>query len=370
MLKSFSDSETESEMDSRVIRRPKKKSKTRKMIDTVLGAQVQQVEINSGFSKHLSSLASLVGVIHSEGKQTSQRVDVVESKLDEVAKDVVQLKDKVAGDKSSVWSLQDKFFEKLPLLFDTSSTGICGWVPVGFVDKNEVSQELVVISIPMMIWIYAQQGLDSAEIRSFFSSPSNFLRYPDKLGRADFLKVMLKTPFRPYAVGKENKPYSMAKNEERFVFTPLDEFRAVLKVCTDRFPPSSTGKMVYKTKIPERAGQQYALKVRSSISSSTGPVPELGGMELSAGEKKLVPSMEVRWWKDLLTPTVMKFLESGLGAPSVHVEADSFDDTVKRLASVIQAKLQRKRDAKAARNKRNKERKRLSEGRCTGSSLL
>lgn len=130
---------------------------------------------------------------------------------------------------------------------------------------------------------------------------------------------MLKTPFRPYAVGKADKPHSMAKNEERFVFTPLEEFKTLLQKCCDRFPVS--GNVALRTKSPERAGQTWALRIRSTLISSTGPISEIGGMELSKDDKMLVPSMGVSWWKDMFTPSVLKCLDFGAGSPSVHANA-------------------------------------------------
>lgn len=122
---------------------------------------------------------------------------------------------------------QDRFFKNLPRLVD-KKTGICGWVPVDFVDQSGVFRELVSMSIPM-IWVYTKQGLDAAEIRSSISSPSNFPRYPGRLRRADFSKVIIKTPFRPYAVGKVDTPNSMLKTRSASCSWGwgLDE-------CTDR----------------------------------------------------------------------------------------------------------------------------------------
>lgn len=234
----------------------------------------------------------------------------------------------------------------LPGLFNFN-TGICGWVPVGFVDQSGVSQQLVAMSIPMLVWFYSQQGVEAAETRSFFSSPSNFARYPSKLGRVDFLKVMLKTPFRPYALGSVDKPHSMAKNEECFVFVEYKAFQGVLQKCTDRFPVQKPP--VFKKKVPERAGQGYAFRRDLLIS-------ELGGLEMRDEDRVKIPSIGVPWWKELMTPVVIEMLKL---LPSAEVDVPAFDEIVGSVRSSLEAKHEQRRMAKAARNKRKRQRRRL-----------
>lgn len=345
----MSDSETESE--NRIPLGCSVKKKPRISSRTIWEAQAAT---NKSVSKNISDLAALIGVVHSEGKQTSQRVDLVEvevkkdsERLDKVEKDVVELNNKLIDDPCAR-SLRDQFISKLPELCDSHVSGICCWVPVGFENEDEVPQELIVISIQMMVWVYTKLGMDAAEVRSFFTSPSNFPRFSDKFQREEFLKIILKTPFRPYAVGRADKPYSMVKNEERFVFTTMKAFRSMLDECHERFP--GTEKVVLK-KSPERAGQMYAFGA-GAPTSSPGLFSELGGLELTNEDKRLVPAMGVKWWKDLLTPTVLKFVGSG-------TEVKTFDDTAEGLVDVLKAKLRQKQKVKAAKNKRSRERKRL-----------
>ena len=52
----------------------------------------------------------------------------------------------------------------------------------------------------MVAW-YLPESIGLVEkVSSLVGSPSNFSRYPVKIKRDDFF--ILKTPFRPYAVGK------------------------------------------------------------------------------------------------------------------------------------------------------------------------
>jgi len=240
----------------------------------------------------------------------------------------------------------------LPWLFNPNN-GICCWVPVEFVDQSGVYQKLVAMSIVMLVWWYSEKGVQAAETRSFFRSPSNFARYPRKLGREDFLKVMLKTPFRPYALGSADKPNSMAKNEESFVFVEYKAFQEVLRKCTNRFPVQE---LEIKKKAPGRAGQSYAFRQDLSIS-------ELGGLEIKDSDRKTIPSSGVPWWKELMTPVVIEMLKL---VPFDEVDVKPFDEIAPSVRVSVQEKHQQIRKAKAARNKRK--RQRLRQKKQTSSS--
>lgn len=326
------------------------------------------VDAQATTNDQISSLAKMMGIVHSEGKRTSQRVDVMEverkkdsqridvveaeretdsRRLEKVEEDVAELNTKLTYNPCAR-SLRDKFLSKLVYLFDNNVSGICCWCPVGFENKDGF-HELIAISMPMMVGFYTKLGLDAAEVRSFFGSPSNFPRFSEKLQREEFLKIITKTPFRPFAVSKAEKPYSMAKNEERFVFTTMNAFQAVIKECLKRFPVHE--KVVLK-KYPQRAGQMYAFGV-GAPATSPGYFPELGGMVLTDKDKRLVPAMGVRWWKELLTPTVEKVC-------GIDNEAPTFDDTAIGLVGVLKAKERQKQRVKAAKNKRYREKRRIT----------
>lgn len=314
--------------------------------DMFMKGQVQQAEIIKTMAEGFSALTS---AMQSTDKKTTDRLDKFESKLEDY------------GSKLSVGmsdgSLESKFYSKLPLLFNPL-VGVACYVPVDFVDVSGIVQKLVVISIAMMVWYFTKEvsmGLDEAEVRSFFCSPTNFPRFWTKFDRRDFQSLILKTPFRPYAVGKDSKPNSLTKNEERFVVTPLAEFQTLLERCCERYP--ILGNVTFKTKWPERAGQKYAFRARDWVDASTGPISELGGLELSKTSKKLVPAMGVEWWKDLMTPSVKQVLEV-CGKVPLSV---SFETCEERQASAAQAVLDKVRRKKISKNKRARENKRQRE---------
>lgn len=293
-------------------------------------------------SEQMSSLGSAVGV-------NSADIGVNRKDIAVNSTDIAKLKQMSKESEGvCVDSVRNKVLSRIPGLFNMTS-GITPWVPVEFQGEDGKEHKLVVFCVPMFVSYFTREsglGIDPNEVKSIIGSPSNFPRYQIK--RVDLPKIILKTPFRPYALGKAENPNSLTKNEERFIFVSWGEFKDFLN---KRSPVSLA--VVPMTKFPERVAQRYAFRCRFE-GTSTGRISELGGLELTKEEKMFVPAMGVQWWKDLLTPIVMECQEIVVGSATVPYDVLGFDQTVVKDNQKREAALVKKRARKNRANKINK----------------
>lgn len=184
----------------------------------------------------------------------------------------------------------------LPYLFD-GSRGYLAWIPVEFDDDSNVTHEVVVISIRMLESYFG--------MKTKFQMPTSYLNqfldflpdYPVIFSDLEFRKMSLKTPFRGFRMGADDAPECLRRN---FKVVEVPKFKSLIvdSMKTLGNPPRRLkGRTAY-------IGTRYAFH---GVKNSTGPIPELSGLDISYEDKKYLPAMGVPFWTQLYTPIIKRF---------------------------------------------------------------
>lgn len=191
----------------------------------------------------------------------------------------------------------DTLLLHLPYLFD-GRRGKFAWFPVRFVDNSDVTHEVVVVSVPMLQCYFGLQTKFRMPLSTLLEFCENALPdYPVEFCDEEFQRMSLQTPFLSFQIGQDNSPECT-----RWYFKV---------VCARKFKDLIADSRKLFNRQPRRlkcdpkgVGSNYAFL---GGNNSTGPIPELSGLDISFEDKKLLPALGVPCWVGLYTPMIKKF---------------------------------------------------------------
>lgn len=194
-------------------------------------------------------------------------------------------------------SLESTLLQHLPFLFD-GSRGMLAWIPVEFADNSDVTHEVVTISKPMLQCYFGLQTkfkMPLWVLEKFCDEA--FDDYPVEFSDEEFQRMSLKTPFKAFQMGHDNSPECMRLY---FKVVCAQKFKELISDSRKLFGEQPRRLQCKPTGI----GSGYALL---GGSGSTGPIPELSGLDISYEDKKFLPALGTRFWPELYTPIINRF---------------------------------------------------------------
>jgi len=273
-----------------------------------LTADVTEIKSNVRVvNEKVDNVDGKVDVVDEKVDNVDGKVDVVHAKVD-VLQRIVITNDFKRGQRS-------KFLPSLPLTFD-GETGSCGLVPVGFKNRFGVYSEHCVFSIKFMERFFryeCPEAVDIEETRAFFKQSENFPRssyFSKSENYKDLLRLILKTPFAFLAVGK-NWSSKGPENRARFVVTPLDFLKKLLKAIDEHFPDRDRVRnFVDVGSAPnyKLEGNDYAFRQVSEDDMSTGQIRVIKQC-ISAEDKVFIPAMCRPWTSENYNSVVQRFFD-------------------------------------------------------------
>ena len=134
----------------------------------------------------------------------------------------------------------------MPILFDTMK-GLYGWFPVHFTDTDNEEHDVVVISVPMVIFLL--QTFDGKITNSLQKrATENHLRSLDRFQLIaserieNFTRIMKKTPFKCYSIFTGNsakkRPISFKNNVDNYIIVDTSYWKNLMGSVKETFPLS------------------------------------------------------------------------------------------------------------------------------------
>ena len=253
-------------------------------------------------------------------EEVDTKVSKMDTKVDALEKKMNKMVDGVSTTK--VFSNADhwRFWQILPLLFN-GSTGHCAWVPVTYThstDNNE--RDVVVVSLPMVEHMCFQYYSDVARCKEELgtilkSGIPRVVLDEGKMYMKDFMSIMSKTPFRPYAHGLD-KVRVTGNNVHRYYIVDSGKWKKLMGEIHENFPdrPLKLPLGFEGTKMDlTTMSHRYAVVAHSPGNSSTAKIPCLGNKILDLDERKACPAMGIPWWKESYMSGADKYFGMGMG---------------------------------------------------------
>lgn len=238
-------------------------------------------------------------------EEVDTKVTKMDTKVDALEKKMNMMVDGVSSTK--VFSNADhwRFWQILPLLFN-GSTGHCAWIPVTYTHSTDnLERDVVVVSLPMVEHMCFQYYSDVARCKEELgtilkSGISRVVLDEGKMFMVDFMSIMSKTSFRPYAHGLD-KLRVTGNNVHRYYIVESDKWKKLMGDIHEKFPdrPLRLPIGFEWTKMDlTTMSHRYAVIAHSPGNDSTAPIPCLKKKVLSLEERKACPAMGIPMWKE------------------------------------------------------------------------
>jgi len=231
------------------------------------------------------------------------------------------------------------FWQVLPLLFN-GSTGHCAWVPVTYTHSDDTERDVVVVSLPMVEYMCCSHFDDvvrnKEEIGTILKSGiPRIILEEGKMSMKDFINIISKTPFRPYAHGIK-KASVTGNNVHRYYIVDSVKWKKLLEDISAHFPDRPlklpTGFEFKKMDLTTMT-QRWSIVAHSPGNDSTSSIPSLAGKILTLRDREGCPSIGIPWWKEAYRSGSTKFF----GIPDTdefhHINSGVYDESSKTVRS-------------------------------------
>ena len=246
-----------------------------------------------------------VDAVHEEVKVVDDKVEAVHSEVEKLSSRM----DKMSGNLSNLsgnalWfsSMEGKQIAPiLPLLFNGES-GICGWVPVNFSDSAGIGHSVVVVAVSMIQYIFSQlpyKGHLAAAVGNFLRANLVRFRGGARPSYDDFVEIIMRTPFKCYALGNRGKHFAFRQNDDNYIITEGTYWSDLMKEISDFFPEADTSLSLKNFTFPVGSmGQCWSLMATSKDDDRTPVIDNLRHTRLNFGERMRMPACGVPWWRE------------------------------------------------------------------------
>ena len=204
----------------------------------------------------------------------------------------------------------------MPILFDTMK-GLYGWFPVHFTDTDNEEHDVVVISVPMVIFLL--QTFDGKITNSLQKrATENHLRSLDRFQLIaserieNFTRIMKKTPFKCYSIFTGNsakkRPISFKNNVDNYIIVDTSYWKNLMGSVKETFPnrplevPCLT-KGLHRNTMFSTA----SLIAFSKSDDRTDKLRPFGDVQFSFEDRVTWPSMGVPIWKEANNSAIKNF---------------------------------------------------------------
>ena len=252
--------------------------------------------------------------------EVDTKVSKMDTKVDALEKKMNQMVDGVSTTKAFANADHWRFWQILPLLFN-GSTGHCAWAPVTYTHSTDNKErDVVVVSLPMVEHMCFQYYSDVARCKEELgtilkSGISRVVLDEGKMYMEDFITIMSKTPFRPYAHGLD-KARVTGNNVHRYYIVDSGKWKKLMGEIHENFPdrPLKLPLGFESTKMDlTTMSHRYAVVAHSPGNNSTAQIPCLGNKVLDLEERKACPAMGIPWWKESYKSGADKYFGMKIG---------------------------------------------------------
>ena len=289
---------------------------------------------------HDAKMDNMASLFSTKLNEVDTRMSEIEKKLSNVGSTTANSSDSMFLDRvtRAVWPI-------VPNLC-CGETGVCAWIPVNYEDDEGSSNDVVVISLRMLQWTVLKYNgrINKNAIKCCFDSLGTMnLDIKGSSGRSggeNFSKIMKKTPFRTYIVGKN--PYAKS-NLMNYLIVSVESWKSVLSDIDRIFPNRPKSKIVFDELPNERVNmtQRFSMKAMSAKDSRTCKIKEFGNKQFDIEVRRVWPAMFVKWWSELYTPLMRSFFsipEGDITGQVFHGEyvdyqcpVKNFDETFEKI---------------------------------------
>lgn len=268
------------------------------------------------------ALGDLASSVRTEVKKFNNKLDNMQSKVEDVESKVEDVTESVENINSRLDTILktgnggrfttpegQKLYPLLPYMFN-GERGICGWVPVDFTDDDGTDHSVVVLSVRMTEYIMtetASMGYLKNYIPNFLRS---FSRFNDgrKPSMNEFIRIMIRTPFKCYVLGKNGRTFTFKNNEDNYILMDAEYWKKLMNDIVAFFPDASKTIPVPEKKIPMNAmTQRWSLVATSGKDSRTPAISNLMDCRLSFDERMHMPACGVPWWREAYESGAAKY---------------------------------------------------------------
>ena len=266
------------------------------------------------------------------------KVSMVNTKVAEIEEKMSRMVTQVDGVRTdSIFSSPNHwlFWQVLPLLFN-GSTGHCAWVPVTYTHSDNTERDVVVVSLPMvehMCCAYFDDVVrNKEEISTILKSGiPRIILDEGKMSMKDFLHIMSKTPFRPYAHGIK-KASVTGNNVHRYYIVDSRKWKKLLEDINSHFPDRPrklpTGFECKKMDLTTMT-QRWSIVAHSPGNDSTSNIPSLAGKVLTMKDREGCPAIGIPWWKEAYGSGSRKFFDMPYTEDLHHINSGVYDEESK-----------------------------------------
>jgi hypothetical protein len=324
------------------------------------------VEIQDEIRENVGQVRSQVSDVQEVQEETKEEVVQVRSQVSDVQSDLKGLREDLSTLRREVASTEDtrqQFMRVLHTLFN-GATGVIGMCPVGFRDVDNVFHKLVVVSMPIMVWYFkkAKTGVKLTElaIRAFFAS-GNPLQLAPEFVYSDFIKIMLRTPFKIRAIGTRGNRNDRA-NRNEFIILDGETARVKLAEAKGMYNLTSTELALETVRRPHshgHDGQRIAFTLGSKNSKNSGKIQIYGNKIFTMDEMARIPAMGIPLTVEMYDlPYVLEFFgltkatangrhivggEVALDLAEVQTHQQAFEGRREEMEAILTSKKKRKR---------------------------
>lgn len=255
---------------------------------------------------HDAKMNNMASLFSTKLNEVDTRMSEIEKKLSNVGSTTANSSDSMFLDRVTrpVWPI-------IPNLC-CGETGVCSWIPVTYTDDEGSSSDVVVISLRMLQWSVLKYNgrINKNAIKCCFDSLGtmnvDIKGSSGRSGGENFSRIMKKTPFRTYVVGKN--PYAKS-NLMNYLIVSVDSWKNILSDIDRIFPDRPRSKIVFDQLPNERVNmtQRFSMKAMSKKDSSTCKIKEFGNKKFDIDVRRTWPAMFVKWWSELYTPLMRSF---------------------------------------------------------------
>ena len=286
------------------------------LVTTMISGLGAQMKENATQLEENTRQINLIGskLVEQQADQNN-KIDRLEKEMNNLQSGQVNVQSRLEfNDKySRLWSV-------IPLLFD-GYTGQCGWTPVTYGEKD-----LVVISLASIEFMVTTHFTGVVRTKTEVAVALDSIVEPITVGegplpRQDFLNILLRTNYRPYASGLARVKIS-GKNMERFIIVWADDWKRSIRTMRERFP-HSVGRMPVGC---ESHPWNSIVTMTQDYSMSGDKVNFLKPQRsLTREEMERCPSTSVTWWREAYEGGTKKFFDIPECDEFYHVRNGVYD---------------------------------------------
>lgn len=267
------------------------------------------------------------------------------SRVERLEKEHVQ---NTAASRFKVDELTKKVFPLIPQLMNTKR-GTMAYCPVKYVDSETMEEKkLIFFSIPMAKQLMEMAEPDLINLQTGASKDVVRTLLRNELGRhcirlqvVDFMKLILKTPFKPYKIPPSNCSKEISKgNFENYIVLDSNHFRRFCEEIRAAFPESNPiPDSVWTLGISAKSNmiQRWSMMVDSKGEPSR--IEDLKDRTLTEDERKGCPAMCVEWGLEWFDSGTSDYFEMTSGQPKHVVNGLVVDETVEATYADVLAQL-------------------------------